>query len=210
LEVNGRFVLGFLGIFMLGAAPPEAAAPPASVKAPALRSGTLYSPMPGGYLGGWDGDTGLDIAGNHLPVYALAAGTLDYSEWGHTLWKSGKDTPYSVRLALDTPIPFETRGKKQLITHVYYTHLSSVETTQAEGSTTRKHVEAGEKIAVSGIGNGVPHLHLGLLLDRQVEQDDWTYILREGEIRKVMGNYKNGELLPMPKAPTPDVKAAAK
>lgn len=179
---------------LLAAAPPEA-----PVKSPALRSGNLNSPMPGGYLGGWDGDTGLDIAGNHLDVYALAAGTLDYSEWGHTLWKSGKDTPYSVRLALDTPIDFESRGTKQKITHVYYTHLSKVETTQPEGSKTRKHVEAGEKIAVSGIGNGVPHLHLGLLLDGQVEQDSWTYILREGEIRKVMGNYKNGELLPLPK-----------
>lgn len=156
--------------------------------------------MPGGYLGGWDGDTGLDIAGNHLDVYALAAGTLDYSEWGHTLWKSGKDTPYSIRLALDAPI---TWGDGHRITHVYYTHLSKVETTQAEGSKTRKHVDAGEKIAVSGIGNGVPHLHLGLLLDGQVEQDDWTYILREGAIRKVMGNYKNGELLPMPPKPSP-------
>jgi len=212
-EVNARSVLGLFAILLLGAAPPE---PVAATRAPALRSGTLSSPMPGGFLGGWDGDTGLDIAGNHLPVYALAAGTLDYSEWGHTLWKSGKDTPYSVRLALDSPIAFEGRGEaagaKRYITHVYYTHLSSVETTQAEGSTTRKHVEAGEKIAVSGIGNGVPHLHLGLLLDRQVEQDDWTYILREGEIRKVMGNYKNGELLPTPKpaSATPDGKAAAK
>ena len=191
---NARYAWTPILLLVLAAAPPEA-----PVKSPVLRGGNLSSPMPGGYLGGWDGDTGLDIAGNHLDVYALAAGTLDYSEWGHTLWKSGKDTPYSVRLALDTPIDFESRGTKQKITHVYYTHLSKVETTQPEGSKTRKHVEAGEKIAVSGIGNGVPHLHLGLLLDGQVEQDSWTYILREGEIRKVMGNYKNGELLPLPK-----------
>ena len=158
-----------------------------------LRAGTLYSPMPGGYLGGWAGDTGLDIAGDHLDVFAIAPGTLDYSEWGHTMWKSGKDTSYSVRLALDTPIPF---GAGHRITHVYYTHLSHVETTQAEGATPRKHVVAGEKIAVSGVGNGVAHLHLGLLLDDQVEQDSWTFILREGEIRKVLGNYKNGERLP--------------
>ena len=155
--------------------------------------------MPGGYLGGWDGDTGLDIAGNHLAVYALAAGTLDYSEWGHTLWKTKPDTPYSVRLALDAPIEFTARGTARKITHVYYTHISHVETTQAEGATPRKHVEAGEKIATSGIGNGVAHLHLGLLLDGEVEQDSWTYILRESEIRKVMGNYKSSELLPLPK-----------
>jgi murein DD-endopeptidase MepM/ murein hydrolase activator NlpD len=152
--------------------------------------------MPGGFLGGWNGDTGLDIAGNRLDVYAIAAGTLDYSEWGHTLWTRGRDTAYSVRLKLDEPIPFGTEGRK--VTHVYYTHLSKVETTQAENAEKKKHVEAGEKIAVSGIGNGVPHLHLGLLLDNEVEQDSWTFILREGDIRKVMGNYRNGELLPLP------------
>jgi murein DD-endopeptidase MepM/ murein hydrolase activator NlpD len=162
-------------------------------RSPPLRAATLRSPMPGGYLGGWAGDTGLDIAGNRLPVYAIAAGTLDYSEWGHTLWTRGKDTAYSVRLALDEPIAW----KNQRITHVYYTHLSKIETEQPEGSKTRKHVDAGERIGISGIGNGVPHLHLGLLLDNQVEQDSWTYILREGDIRKVMGNYKNGELLPL-------------
>jgi murein DD-endopeptidase MepM/ murein hydrolase activator NlpD len=79
---------------------------------------------------------------------------------------------------------------------VYYTHLSKVETAQAEGSATRKHVEAGERIAISGIGNGTPHLHFGLLLDNQVEQDSWTFILREHEVRKVLGNYKNGVRLP--------------
>ena len=161
---------------------------------PPLHGAALNSPMPGGYLGGWPGDTGLDIAGDHLDVFAIASGTLDYSEWGHTLWKSGRDTPYSVRLALDTPIAFRD-GRR--ITHVYYTHLSSVVTTQAEGATTRKHVDAGEKIAVSGIGNGVAHLHLGLLLDGRVEQDSWTFLLREGDIRKVLGNYRNGERLPI-------------
>jgi murein DD-endopeptidase MepM/ murein hydrolase activator NlpD len=167
----------------------------AALLSPPLRSGTLQSPMPGGYLGGWAGDTGLDIAGDHLDVYAIAAGTLDYSEWGHTLWTRGKDTAFSVRLALDTPIAWGERGEHR-ITHVYYTHLSKLETIQAEGAKPRKHVAAGERIGVSGIGNGVPHLHLGLLLDDQVEQDSWTFILREGDIRKVFGGYKNGELLP--------------
>jgi len=130
-------------------------------------------------------------------VYAIAAGTLDYSEWGHTRWTRGKDTAFTVRLALDAPIAWG----EQRITHVYYTHLSKVVTNQAEGSATRKRVVAGEQIAVSGIGNGTPHLHLGLLLDGQVEQDSWTYILREGDIRKVMGGYKNGERLAFMPAP---------
>jgi murein DD-endopeptidase MepM/ murein hydrolase activator NlpD len=148
--------------------------------------------MPGGYVGGWSGDTGLDIAGNHLPVFAIAAGTLDYSERGHTLWMTAPDTPFSVRIALDEPVPWKGRH----VTHVYYTHMSRLETDQPEGSPVRRHVEAGERIGVSGIGNHVPHLHLGLLLDGMVEQDSWDGILVEGDIRKLFGGYKNGELLP--------------
>lgn len=148
--------------------------------------------MPGGWIGGWYGDTGLDIAGDHLDVFAIASGTLDYSEWGHTRWTHGNDTAYSVRLALDEPIGWGV----QRITHVYYTHLSRVEHEQAEGSPVRRHVRAGERIGVSGIGDGTPHLHLGLLLDGHVEQDSWAYILREDAIRKIMGDYKNGARLP--------------
>jgi hypothetical protein len=134
----------------------------------------------------------VDIAGDHLEVFALAAGTLDYAEWGHTRWTRGKDTAFSVRIALDEPIPWGN----QRITHVYYTHLSKVEHEQHEGAKERRHVRASERIGVSGIGNGTPHLHLGLLLDGEVEQDSWTYILREDAIRKVMGGYRNGERLP--------------
>lgn len=153
--------------------------------------------MPGGYLGGWHGDTGLDIAGDHLPVYALAAGTLDYAEWGHTRWTRKPDTAFSVRIAFDAPIPWN--GHR--ITHAYYTHLSSVETEVKEGAAQRKHVVAGERIGVSGIGNGTPHLHLGLLLDDEVEQDSWEFILREGEVRKVLGGYANGTRLPLSDRP---------
>lgn len=173
---------------------PPAEPPPPPYQGPhsaPLRNAALRSPMPGGFVGGWYGDTGLDIAGNHLDVFAIAAGTLDYSERGHTHWTRGKDTPYSVRIALDEPIAWGNRR----ITHVFYTHLSKLETEQSEGAKTRKHVEAGERIGVSGIGNGVPHLHLGLLLDGQVEQDSWEFILREGDVRKVFG-VANGTKLP--------------
>lgn len=162
---------------------------------PALRNAALRSPMPGGSIGGWYGDTGVDISGRYLPVHALGDGTLDYSEWGHTRWTGKGDTAYSVRLKLEPPIPWKGRR----ITHVYYTHLSAVVTNQAEGSATRKRVVAGERIATSGIGNGVPHLHLGLLLDDEVEQDSWEFILREDAVREVMGGYRNGETLPVKK-----------
>ena len=38
-----------------------------------------------------------------------AAGTLDYSEAGHTLWTGRRDTPFTIRFELDTPIPFRNR-----------------------------------------------------------------------------------------------------
>jgi hypothetical protein len=57
-------------------------------------------------------------------------------------------------------------------------------------------VQAGDAIATSGIANGLPHLHIGLLLDGHVEQDDWTYILREREVREVLGKWANGAHLP--------------
>jgi murein DD-endopeptidase MepM/ murein hydrolase activator NlpD len=173
-------------------APPPA--PVLTARSASLKNASLRSPMPGGWTGGWAGDTGLDIAGNRLDVFAIAAGTLDYAEWGHTRWTRGKDTAFSVRLALDEPLAWG----EQKITHVYYTHLSRVEHEQAEGvpAAERRHVLAGERIGVSGIGNGTPHLHFGLLLDNQVEQDSWTYILREGDVRRVLGGYRNGERLP--------------
>jgi murein DD-endopeptidase MepM/ murein hydrolase activator NlpD len=156
--------------------------------------------MPGGYIGGWYGDTGLDIAGNHLPVYAVAAGILEYSERGHTLWMTPPDTPFSVRIALDEPVPWKGTHR---VTHVYYTHMSRLEFEQAEGAPVRRHVEAGELLGVSGIGNHVAHLHLGVLLDGVVEQDTWDGILREGDIRALFGGYKNGELLPAFGQPAP-------
>jgi murein DD-endopeptidase MepM/ murein hydrolase activator NlpD len=194
-------LLGLLATADARSSSPPLPAATAPNQAPSLRNAQLWSPLPGGYIGGWDGDTGLDIAASFRPVYAVAAGTLEYSERGHTLWQTGRDTPNSVRLRLDAPIPWKDRhGRERHITHVYYTHMSALERTVAEGadSATKPHVSGGERLGVSGRGNGVPHLHLGLLLDGEVEQDSWDTLLVESEIRAVMGGYKNGELLPIP------------
>jgi hypothetical protein len=161
-------------------------------RSPTMRNGELHSPIPGGVIGGWAGDTGLDISAQFQPVYAIAAGTLDYSEPGHTRWTGGKDTPNSVRIKLDRPIRWKDG---HAITHVYYTHLSRLDSVVHENDETKKHVDGGERIAVSGIGNRVPHLHIGLLLDGKVDQDAWETLLVEGEIRRVFGGYKNGERL---------------
>jgi murein DD-endopeptidase MepM/ murein hydrolase activator NlpD len=158
---------------------------------PLLHNPAFHDPMVGGVLGGYAGDTGLDIGGKKLPVYAIAAGTLDYAEWGHTQWVGPKDTAYCARITLDEPVPYQGH----LITHVYYAHMSALESEQPESATVHRHVAAGERLGTSGIANGVWHLHLGLLLDRRVEQDDWTYILREDAVREVLGGYSNGKRL---------------
>lgn len=122
---------------------------------PKLRSG-LANPFPGGTMAGYAGDTGLDISGFKKPVFALACGTVDYPEYGHTLWRGPKDTAFCIRVTLDKPIPFSSGRTSGKITHVYSAHLSQLELTQAE-------------------------------------QDDWKFILTEGEVRKVLGDYKPGE-----------------
>jgi len=109
------------------------------------------------------------------------------------------DTPLSVRIALDAPVPW----KGHAITHVYYTHMSRLEHEQPAGAPVHRHVEAGELIGTSGVGNHVAHLHLGLLMDGLVEQDTWEGILREDDIRAVFGGYRNGELLPKTLTKTP-------
>lgn len=156
----------------------------------ALANG-LYNPMPGGVMAGYRGDTGLDIAGNRLPVYAIATGTLDYSEPGHTLWTGPGDTANTVRLKLDEPIPF---GERQ-ITHVWYAHLSELRYQQAEGADPRISIQAGEQLGISGVANSSPHLHLGLLLDNVVSQRWGSYLL-EDEIREVLGGFRHRQRLP--------------
>ncbi|MEP7120753.1 MAG: hypothetical protein ABJE95_07585 [Byssovorax sp.] len=168
------------------ASPPE----PEGPLSHALPSG-FYNPMPGGVMAGYQADTGLDIAGSPRPVFALASGTLDYSEPGHTLWTGTSDTANCVRFQLDAPIPWKGRQ----ITHVYYAHLSKLAHLQPVGTTPRRHVEAGELVGTSGIANHSPHLHIGFLLDGEVEQYWGTFLLAD-EIRKVIGGYRNGDILP--------------
>lgn len=165
---------------------------PTFTPSPLLRAAHLRSPIPGAVFAGYAGDTGLDLVTKPRTVHALAAASVDYAEKGHTRWVGPHDTPYCVRLTLDTPVPWKN-GRK--ITHVYYAHLSAVAFEQKEGAKEKRHVAAGEPLGTSGVARGVPHLHLGLLLDGQVEQDDWTYILREGEVRAALGGYANGETL---------------
>lgn len=99
-----------------------------------LRGG-LHSPMPGGYVAGYQADTGLDIGGFRLPVYAVAAGTLDYSEPGHTRWAGDDDK--AIRLQLDEPI-VHSRGQ---VTHIWYAHLHELVYHQPSGAEERIRVD---------------------------------------------------------------------
>lgn len=154
--------------------------PPGTPRSPLLRCG-FFDPMPGGVLAGYSADTGLDIAGSPRAVHAVASGTLDYSEPGHTLWVGPGDTANTVRIELDQPIALGDRR----ITHVWYAHLSALEVVQREGERPRRHVEGGERIGVSGRANGSPHLHLGLLLDGDTTQR-WGTFLGEADVRRVL------------------------
>ncbi|MBI4955381.1 MAG: peptidoglycan DD-metalloendopeptidase family protein [Myxococcales bacterium] len=147
--------------------------------------------MPAGVVAGYGVDTGLDIAGSPRPVYAIAAGTLDYSEPGHTRWTGPGDDDKAVRLELDAPIPYADRR----ITHVWYAHLSALRRVQREGDLPRAHVAAGERLGTSGRANGSPHLHLGLLLDGDTSQR-WGSYLTDEQVRQVLGGLRRGTRLP--------------
>lgn len=167
--------------------------PLAEAKGPrskALPSG-WYNPMPGGYVGGYAADTGLDIAGFKLPVYAIASGTIVYAEAGHTGWEGRGNTNLTVLLELDEPVAWRDRE----ITHAWYAHLSQLAFEQPEEATERRRVDAGEWLGTSGFGNGSPHLHLGLLLDGGVEQDWGDYLLFD-QVAEVLGPYRLEQRLP--------------
>lgn len=124
-----------------------------------LRNGWC-APVGQGVLAGYVGDTGLDILADRAPVFAVAGGTLEYAERGHTRWTSPPDTPLSARVKLDTPMI----TKQCTVTNVYYARMSALALEQAEGAPSPLHLQRGVRIGTTGIGNRVPHLHIGLLL----------------------------------------------
>jgi len=152
----------------------------------------IHNPMPGGLAAGYAADTGLDLVGPPSPVYALAAGAVDYAERGHSLWSGPRDTDLAVRIALDEPIALAD-GRK--VTHVWYAHLSELAFEQPSGAAKRRHVRAGERLGVSGRARGVNHLHLGLLLDGDTSQT-WGTFLLEDEVRQVLCGLRSKHRLP--------------
>ena len=64
-------------------------------------------------------------------------------------------------LALDRPFEY----KKIRYPYVWYTHLSRLRFQVPDGSR-GPHVDQGELLGWTGIGNRVPHLHFGVVADR--------------------------------------------
>ena len=125
---------------------------------------TYYRPITGTEAG-YKGDTGLDItAPIGTPVYAIADGTLEYSEFGHVdkEWQNPPNTAYSLNYKLANPISY----KGKTIKYVYYTHLKSVRYSQKDGVSSPRKVKKGELLGYSGIANNSSHLHISLFTKR--------------------------------------------
>jgi len=131
----------------------------------------LINPVPGtdwGNNGGYEADSGLDIL---VPVgtrcVAAADGVVEYAEVGHTPWWEDTNLstaifnpPHSVRIRLNDPI---VEGG---VTHnfIWYTHLFKVDPSILNRANIP--IKSGESIGLTGIGNRVPHLHFGVIVDR--------------------------------------------
>ena len=131
-------------------------------------SGDLHFPIKGTSASQWKTygaagrHRGIDIhvpAGT--PAYAIADGTLVYSERGHTTWTKPPDTPNSILLKFDKPI--KNKGKTYYF--AWYTHMKSLALHVPDGSGGR-HVSKGTNLGTVGLGNKVPHLHFGILIAR--------------------------------------------
>lgn len=149
------------------------------------------APVVEGVFAGYVGDTGLDLLADKKGVVAVADGVLEYAEHGHTRWTSPPDTPNSARIRLDVPLV----TKKCRVTHVYYTHMSELSVHQPADDAAPQRIGRGDRIGLTGIGNRVPHLHLGLICEGRVAQETWDDILREDEVRAALGGYLNGARL---------------
>jgi hypothetical protein len=120
------------------------------------------------------------------------SGTLEYAEQGHTAQAnqdSDPNTPgfqpqHSFRIKLDKPFTF----KGKTVNFVYGTHLSSLDPSVANKSGIK--ISQGQLLGKMGQANGVPHLHLGLVGDR-----NQTEFLNFKEVDEVLGGrFGNGLL----------------
>jgi len=140
----------------------------------------IINPVPGTTRknnGGYDSDTGLDILVPFgSPVVAAADGEIIYSERGHTPWVNPPDTPFSILIRLKKPFKYEG------VTYyaIWYTHLSELKRLVKDGAKPVQ-IKQGAVIGKTGCGNRVPHLHFGIVKNRQQ-----TAFLGHQEIAKII------------------------
>lgn len=132
-----------------------------------------FNPLPGTTRehndGSYPADSGLDIlVPVGTPVVAPAAGTLLYSTSGHTPWTTPPDTPNSILMRLDAPLVY--KGVSYPL--IWFTHLSWLAHHVPDGSD-GYHVEAGELLGKTGLGNKCAHLHFGILIRREQADGDF-------------------------------------
>jgi hypothetical protein len=126
---------------------------------------SLINPIPGSGWhnnGGYDADTGLDIL---VPMgtrcVAAAEGTVEYCERGHTAWLlPDGQYPYSCRIRLAKAIQVGNVTYR----FIWYTHMEDAN--PALKDRYEVPVTAGLWVGLTGSGNGVPHLHFGVVADR--------------------------------------------
>ncbi len=126
--------------------------------------------------------SGVDIhCAMGTPIYACADGVITYSEKGHTVNNKPHETPYSVKIKLNTPI---TYGKYTYIS-AYYTHFSSLVYDVAEGSkkSNTVKVKKGDLLGYSGTANYAPHLHFSF----ETSYSTGSRMMKTSELLVVLG-----------------------
>lgn len=104
---------------------------------------------------------GIDImAPVGTPIYSPVDGTIEYSEWGHTVNKGSDETAYSVSIKLDSPISYGGVN----ISKIFLTHMSGI---RYRCNNCNQRVVKGELLGfvgnAAGTASGVgwaPHLHM--------------------------------------------------
>ncbi|MEG2510907.1 MAG: M23 family metallopeptidase, partial [Bacilli bacterium] len=151
-----------------------------------------------------DGGSSYEHAGIDLfnkvgtPVYAVADGTIMYSEWGHTVNKAKQETAYSVKIKLDKIFEYDGKWAKgftpnieyyngsRLASYAFYTHMIGIRYRANSSIGTRK-VKQGELIGWTGYANA-PHLHLSIYDSNQKFQ------ISTADMKKIYGTTGNSKM----------------
>lgn len=140
--------------------------------------------------------TGIDFMAKFgEPIYSPVDGTLDYSEWGHTVNRGGDETAYSVSIIPSVVV--NVNGVK--INRVFLTHMSGIRYRCSRGACNRK-VKKGELLGFVGNASGsstdpgwAPHLHMTLYNSSdynaglQTEKIEEIYKIKSGQRIKAGG-----------------------